>query len=476
MIEDFRLRTFITLARLASFTDAARELNVSQPAISQNLAELEKYVGAKLFERSSKKTILTEKGREFYEYAVRILDDYAQLDIKMRGPKSILLKGVLHDKRRCNILIDNGKFADIDAPEDTPADRVIEAGTLAILPALYNTHTHAAMTLLRGYADDMPLHQWLTEYVWPYEERLTPEDIWHGSEIATREMRRSGTCFFSDMYFNIDQTVRAVEQSGMRAALGITVMDAHSQSELDTKWDIVKNWQDPTGGLIQLTVAPHSVYTVGPERLKKAATLARRYGAKIHIHLSETRKEVDDCLRTYGKTPVHYLDSLGFLGPDVVAAHCVYIDEKEWNLLARRGVTVSHCPVSNMKLGSGRFPYELALNSGCRITLGTDGASSNNCLDLLNEMKTAALLAKMNGDPSLLRAEEVFRWATECGAQAFGINAGRIEVGREADAMLVDLSEARMQPCHNLLSNIVYAADSSVLRYTLCAGRVIYEK
>ena len=190
--------------------------------------------------------------------------------------------------------------------------------------------------------------------------------------------------------------------------------------------------------------------------------------------MAETRTEVENCIRDHGTTPVRYLDSLGFLGPDVIAAHCVHVDAEEWKILAARGVTVAHCPCSNMKLGSGRFPYELAIDSGCRITIGTDGVSSNNNLDMREEMKFAALLAKVNGDPSLLPASEVFRWATRNGAEAFGIDAGEVAAGKLADAILVDLGRSSMQPCHNLISNYVYSADSSVVRCVLCDGQIIY--
>ena len=236
----------------------------------------------------------------------------------------------------------------------------------------------------------------------------------------------------------------------------------------------VRDWKDPTGGRIQLVMAPHSVYTVGPDKLKRSAAFARKNGLRLHIHVAETRTEVQNCIRDYGTTPVRYLDSLGFLGPDVIAAHCVHVDAEEWKILAGRGVTVAHCPCSNMKLGSGRFPYELAIESGCRITLGTDGASSNNNLDLREEMKFAALLAKVAGDPSLLPATEVFRWASRNGAEAFGLDAGEIARGKLADAILVDLGRSSMQPCHNLVSNFVYSADSSVIRHVICDGQLVY--
>lgn len=474
MLEDFRLKVFCTLAHCGSFTSTARKLGISQPAVSQNIAELEKFSGVHLLRRSRSGVELTDHGRDFLKHAEAILSGYSSLEARFKHCNSLLLKGVRLDGRFCNILVSDGKFADLETSSDTPADKVVDASGLAILPALYNTHNHAAMTLLRGYADDMPLQAWLEDYIWPFEEKLTPEDIFKGSKMAVGEMLSSGSVFFSDMYFDIEETIRAVDEGGMRAAIGITVMENHGKAEEERKKEFVKGWKDPSGGRISLVMAPHSIYTVGEEKLKKCAAFARRNGLRIHIHLSETEKEVSDCVREHGMTPVRYLDSIGFLGEDVIAAHCVHVDEGEWKVLARRGVTVSHCPCSNMKLGSGIFPYRLALDSGCRITLGTDGASSNNNLDLREEMKFAALLSKVTGDPSVLSAPEVFKWASENGAKAFGIDAGRIEKGRAADALLVSLSNPRLQPDYNLISNFVYAADSSCISYVLCNGQIVY--
>ena len=367
----------------------------------------------------------------------------------------LLLKGVLHDGRVRNILIEDKRFKDLDAPAEVADAKVLDASGTAILPALYNTHTHAAMTLLRGYADDMPLQKWLQEYIWPFEDKLTPEDIRKGSEIAVTEMVQSGTVFFNDMYFDVEETIDIVNRTGTRAAIGITVMENHSKTVSEGKKEFIRHWQDPTDGRIRLVMAPHAIYTVGERKLRDSAEFAREHGMLLHIHLSETVKEVEDCLLEHGTTPVRYLDSIGFLGPDVIAAHCVHVDDEEADILAERGVTVSHCPCSNMKLGSGVFPYSRLMQAGCRITLGTDGASSGNNLDLREAMKFAALLAKSGGDPELLPAEEVFRWATRSGAEAFGIDAGVIAEGKLADCLLIDLSDIRMQPCHHLVSNFV---------------------
>ena len=387
---------------------------------------------------------------------------------------SLLVKNVLLDGARTDILIEDHRFRSLAAPAGTVADAAIDADGMAILPPFYNTHTHAAMSLLRGYADDMPLQKWLRDYIWPYEDKLTAADIREGSRLAVREMVKTGTVFFSDMYFDIEETIRIVQETGMRAAIGVTFVDAHTKSQQAEKLDLLSRWSDPSGGLITLTIAPHAIYTVGPDLLVRCSETARRLGLKLHIHLSETQKEVEDCLREQGTTPVRYLDRLGVLGPEVVAAHVVHVDEEEAEILAARGVTVAHCPCSNMKLASGVFPYARLRKAGCRITLGTDGDSSNNNLDMREEMKFAALLAKMSsGDPAAMPAEEAFAIATRNGAEAFGIDAGVIAEGKLADALLVRLDDERMLPCHHLLSNWVYAAGSSCIDTVICNGRIL---
>ena len=390
---------------------------------------------------------------------------------------SLLIKHTLLDGKTTDILVVDGRFASLSAPAGTLADETIDAAGTAILPPFYNTHTHAAMSLLRGYADDMPLQRWLNEYIWPYENKMTAADIREGSRLAIREMIQTGTVFFSDMYFEIGETIAVAREFGIRAAIGVTFVESHSKSQQAEKLDMLRHWADPTDGLITLTVAPHAIYTVGSDLLVKCAEVARSLGMKLHIHLSETRQEVEDCLREHGTTPVRYLDRLGFLGPDVIAAHVVHVDEEEAAILASRGVTVAHCPCSNLKLASGIFPYKMLHDAGCRIALGTDGDSSNTNLDMREEMKFAALLAKASsGDPEVLPAEEALAMATRNGAAAFGIDAGEIREGKLADALLVRLDDVRMQPCHNLVSNWVYAAGSSCIDTVICNGNILMRR
>ena len=388
--------------------------------------------------------------------------------------RTLLLKDVLFGGVLTNVLIEGSRFKRIGAAGDTPADEVLDAAGMALLPPFYNTHTHAAMSLLRGYADDMPLQKWLNEYIWPFENKMTAADIREGSRMAVREMIRTGTVFFSDMYFDIEETIRVVQEYGIRAAIGVTFVESHTKSQQAEKLEMLRSWSRPADDLITLTVAPHAIYTVGSEMLVRCAETARELGFKLHIHLSETRVEVEDCIRDHGTTPVRYLDSLGVLGDNVIAAHVVHVDEEEAAILAARGVTVAHCPCSNMKLASGIFPYKRLHEVGCRIALGTDGDSSNNNLDMREEMKFAALLAKVSsGDPEILPADEALARATRNGAEAFGIDAGVIAEGKLADALLVDLNDERMQPLHSLTSNWVYAAGSSCIDTVICNGKIV---
>ena len=390
---------------------------------------------------------------------------------------SLLIRHTRLGDKTTDILVVDGRFASLSAPAGTEADETIDATGTAILPPFYNTHTHAAMSLLRGYADDMPLQRWLNDYIWPYENKMTAADIREGSRLAIREMIQTGTVFFSDMYFEIGETIAVAQEFGIRAAIGVTFVESHSKSQQEEKLEMLRQWVDPTNGLITLTVAPHAIYTVGSGLLVKCAEVARSLGMKLHIHLSETRKEVEDCLREHGTTPVRYLDSLGFLGPDVIAAHVVHVDEEEAAILASRGVTIAHCPCSNLKLASGIFPYKLLHDAGCRIALGTDGDSSNNNLDMREEMKFAALLAKASsGNPEVMPADEALAMATRNGAAAFGIDAGVIQEGKLADALLVRLDDVRMQPCHNLVSNWVYAAGSSCIDTVICNGKILMRR
>ncbi|MCF0198296.1 MAG: amidohydrolase [Bacteroidaceae bacterium] len=386
---------------------------------------------------------------------------------------TLLLKNIVLNQQTVNVLIAGNRFASMDAPADTAASEVMDCRGKALLPAFYNAHTHAAMTLLRGYADDMPLHEWLNDHIWPYEATLTPADIRQGSLLAMLEMVKSGTVFFNDMYWDVEQTIAAADQLGIRAAIGITMMDRLPSEVIERNFRSIEQWDDPTNGRIQLVMAPHALYTVSRELLTRCADVARCHGLRLHFHLSETEQEVTDCIAAHGTTPVRLLHQWGLLSDNCVAAHVVNVDDEEIRMLADAGVTVVHNPCSNMKLHSGTFRTDAMIEAGVRVALGTDGCSSNNNLSMHEEMKMASLLAKSCYGPAVLPIETVMQWATANGAEAFGMEAGRLETGKLADAIIVDLNNERLLPCHNLLSNWVYAADSRSIDSVLCDGRFV---
>lgn len=364
--------------------------------------------------------------------------------------------------------------ASVSSP-DSPDAVCVDAQGMSVFPAFYNTHNHAAMTLLRGYADDLLLMEWLEKHIWPAEARFTDEHIRVGVRLACLEMIKSGTVFFNDMYWKEEVALPVVEAMGLRAALGVLLIDTQDSREQERNFGLLEQFVPKPDGRVSLAVAPHSVYTVSGELLRKSAEAARRNGQKIHIHLCETQGEVESCLKQHGCTPVAYLDRMGFLGDDVIAAHVVHVTDEDIRLLAERGVTVAHCPVSNMKLSSGIAPVQKMLEAGCRVTLATDGCSSNNNLDMREEMKIAALLAKVSSGPQALPAGEVLRMATRAGAETFGWDAGAVEEGRLADLILVRNDRACMTPMFHPESNWVYAADSSLIDTVICDGRMLMQ-
>ncbi len=392
--------------------------------------------------------------------------------------KRLLIKQVLLDEEVRDVLIEGNVFTRIAPSIEAEADCVIDGKGKAILPPFYNGHTHAAMTLLRGYADDLPLFTWLSEFIWPTEAKMTPDDIYWGTKLAILEMIKSGTVFFNDMYWHEEATIRAVEEMGVKAAIGMLFIESTGKENIDRCFERLDALTRP-GALpvnVQMTVDPHAIYTVGEELFRRCVKYAEQKGLVLHTHLSETQQEVDDCLKEHGMRPVEWLHHLGALQPNLTAAHAIHVNGKEMELLARNGVTVVHNPLSNMKLGSGIFPSADYLDVGCRVILGTDGCSSNNNLDMREEMKIAALLAKCHyRRPELLAAGTLYRDSNRNCSEVFRLQSGAVEVGMKADALLVDLKNERMAPCHNLVSNWLYAADSSLIDTVICNGNILMQ-
>ncbi|MCL6635300.1 MAG: amidohydrolase [Peptococcaceae bacterium] len=364
-------------------------------------------------------------------------------------------------------------------PADFQPDQTIAASGMLALPGLINCHTHAAMTLLRSYADDMPLMKWLSEKIWPVEERLEPGDVYWGTMLCCLEMIKSGTTTFADMYFEMDQVALAVAKSGMRACLSRGMIGAgpNARKAVDESVRLVEEWHGGAGGRIRVMFGPHAPYTCPPDYLKEVVELAGRYGVGIHIHVAETRDEIEQIRARYGTSPVKHLDATGLFELPVLAAHCVHLDEEDIGILAARKAGVAHCPESNMKLASGISPVSGLLRAGAVVGLGTDGAASNNNLDMLEEMRSAALLQKVaTGDPMVLPSFEALYMATAGGARALGLaDVGQLKAGMKADLILVDFRRPHLHPRHDLVAHLVYAAQSADVDTVIINGEIVME-
>ncbi len=355
----------------------------------------------------------------------------------------------------------------------------VELGSHVLIPGLVNAHTHAAMTLLRGLADDLPLEPWLKQHIWPAESRWVSADfVRDGTELAVAEMLRAGTTCFNDMYFFPEAAAQAIRQSGMRASLGIVVFDWPSTWGSGPQDYLAKGLalrdQHKNDPLLSFVFAPHSTYTVSERWLKELRTLADELDLPVHTHLHETAGEVTESLQQHGKRPLARLMELGLFTPALMAVHMTQLTDAESTACAENGVSVVHCPQSNLKLGSGLCPVAKLLKAGVNVCLGTDGAASNNDLDLLGEMQSAALLAKgMAGDAATLPAAAALRMATLNGAKALGLDKdiGSLVPGKWADITALDLSGPETQPVHDPLSTLVYSAGRQQVSDVWVAGK-----
>jgi 5-methylthioadenosine/S-adenosylhomocysteine deaminase len=389
-------------------------------------------------------------------------------------------------------VIPNGAVA-IDGPDIVAVDTsdaiqrqyrgadTVDAAGQVVLPGLINTHTHAPMVLFRGLADDLALMEWLTKYIFPAEAKtVSPEFVRAGTRLAALEMIQSGTTTYTDMYYFEEEIAKETKTAGLRGVLGQTVIqfpvaDAKTPADALARAEtFIKMFKgDP---LITPAVAPHAIYTLDGPTLMAARALSMRYGVPTLIHLAETRDEVKVAQEQYKASPVGYLDRLGFLGPGVVAAHGIWVSEPEIAVLRQRGVGMSHNPESNMKLASGTAPVPGYLAAGVAIGLGTDGAASNNDLDMFDAMRTASLLHKLQtGDPRAVGARTALEMATIGGARALGMGdrLGSLEPGKRADVIVVAMDSARQTPMYDPISHLVYTTRGDDVRTTIAHGRVL---
>ncbi len=379
------------------------------------------------------------------------------------------------------VVVDGPRLVHVGAmpgPAKEPGEDVIDASGCVVLPGLVNAHTHVSMSLLRGYADDMALQDWLERRIWPAEMRLTAEDVYWGAMLGIAEMIRGGTTTFNDMYHYPAAVADAVRTSGIRGCVSGVMLGILPTAEemLRQAIELTSQWKREAHPRLVPMLAPHAPYTCPDALLRRMGQAAAELGVRVHIHLAETAREVEDSLREHGLTPVQHMEKLGMLEIPTVAPHCVHLTDEDIEILARRAVGVVHCPTSNMKLASGFAPVAKLLEAGAVVGLGTDGAASNNNLDLLEEMMVGAIIAKGHtGDPTAVSAVQTLAMATRGAAAALGLEEqiGTLSVGKLADVIVVDLRRPHTQPVHNVVSHLVYAARADDVRDVIVHGEVV---
>ncbi|MBW6461905.1 MAG: amidohydrolase [DPANN group archaeon] len=381
-----------------------------------------------------------------------------------------------------DILIKDGIITVIGKNLSTTG-KMIDCKDKLAMPGLINTHNHLAMSLFKGYGDDMPLDRWLQEKIWPAEAKLDNDSVKYGALFAIIEMIKTGTTCFNDMYLSSEAVLKATKSTGIRGFIAYGMIDLDNpektESELKAANSFLKNFTPEENGLILPILGPHSPYTCSRDLLEKTKLLAKEKNLPIHIHVSETKKEIEDSIKDKGMRPIEYLNSIGFLDKNIILAHACHLSEDEIALIKHAGARISHNPTSNMKLATGgAMPLQKLLNAKIPTGLGTDGSASNNSLDLFGEMKVCALLHKFaNNDPETASAQTVLDIATIGGAKVLGLEdkIGSIEVGKRADIILLDLNDTTMVPNHNPVSNIIYSATGACVDTTIVNGKILME-
>jgi 5-methylthioadenosine/S-adenosylhomocysteine deaminase len=386
--------------------------------------------------------------------------------------------------RNSTLAIDGKTIVGVGAvPRDFVADETIGGAHHVALPGWFNAHTHAAMTFQRGYAEDLDIVRWFNEHIWVMESALTEEDVYWGAALAACEMIRGGTVAFADHYFWMPQVQRVVQESGLKALLGWCVFGSDFAAEmgpttLELTADFVSEFQDSANGRVKTILAPHSPYISSARFLERAAGVARTLGVGCHIHVAETREQFDNSLQQYGKTPVAYLAALGIFDNPSIAAHAIYLDEGDIEILHQKHVTVAQCPKTHLKLAMGTTRVPDLLRAGVNVALGTDGAPSNNDLDMLEVTRLATLIQKHDRqDATLLPSMQVLKLATQNGARALGFpNSGMLREGADADLILLDFDRPHLVPRHDLAANVVHSARAGDVAYVIVDGKVLLRR
>ncbi|MEG2360402.1 MAG: amidohydrolase [Christensenella sp.] len=382
--------------------------------------------------------------------------------------------------KNATLQIQEGKIVyagSADGAPDFDAERVIDACGNAVMPGFVNTHTHVPMNLFRSYADDLDLMTWLNTKIFPAEDKLTADSAYWASMAAMCELSAAGVTGFNDMYFFVDSIAKAAQESGLRAVLSravVTPAPGVGERMLEESRELFAKYNDV--GRLKVYMSPHAQYTVNNEMLEKIAQEAKKLKTGVHMHISETKGEHENCIAEQGMTPMELCEKTGLLEVPFLAAHCVWVSEHDIELMAQHDVTVLSCPKSNLKLASGVAPLTRMLKNGVGVTIGTDGASSNNKLSVMEEMTYATYLQKgTEYDPKAIPAASALKLATSCGAQALGFGKGTLEAGQNADLIMLDTSGIRYTPDYDIVSLIVYAGSDSDVCMTMVGGDIVYE-
>ncbi len=389
---------------------------------------------------------------------------------------SLLIKNVILNGRKSDIFIDGNRIKKIASSLNFRAKEKIDGKEeKAILPGLINCHCHSAMILFRGIGEDLSLREWLEKKIWPLEEKLTKDDVYWGTRLACLEMIKSGTTTFNEMYFYPEAQVEATKAAGLRAVIGLIIVDFSLLGwTRENAKKIYQKLKEKIPPQIKFSIAPHAIYTVSKENLIKKKNFAKKENLLIHMHLAETEWEVRESLKRYNLRPVEFLEKIGFLNKNCLLAHSIYLTEREIEILAKRKCNLIYNPSSNLKLGSGIFPYRKVKEKKINVCLGTDGPASNNSLDLIREIKIGSLLQKgIEKNPTIFGKKEALSILTENGAKAFQIKTGKIKEGYLADLILIDLNKIYFQPGHDFLSDFIFSASGDCVSEVICDGKIL---
>ncbi len=402
------------------------------------------------------------------------------MNIQLKNILAIVNDEKSYETKETDIFIKDGIIAGIgDIDSDFKADKVIDGTDKLVIPGLINCHTHTYMSVFRNIADDLAFDDWLFKNIMPREDMLTDEDAYWGAMLACVEMIKTGTTCFLDMHMFKNQTAKAAVNSGMRAVIsrGLSGYNRSEEGSIRRINEAIEEMEQWKGNdKLSFMFAPHAIYTCGTDYINQTIEKAKEYNVSLHTHLSETRYEVSEAKKKYNMTPVQYLDSLGFFDVNTVAAHCVHLEDCDFEILRDKKVNVALNPMSNMKLGNGFAPVQKMLDNGINICMGTDSAASNNSLNLFSDMNHTALIHKGTAENAQsVTAFDVYKAATMNGAKALNINSGKIEVGKNADLAILDLNCPQMRPKNNVMSSLSYSANGSEVDTVIIGGDIVME-